>query len=284
MKRAHLFCALVFFAGELNAQPTAARTPAPLGLLRLKDDPKPGQAAALTASKFTVDDLAANAAPGAVKGKKDDVDVLTLDAGKEWSRPLRGSPREVTFVSFQLHASAGTIIDLAGARLGVIISPVDRSMQLMFDDSATGTLQWKSFNLHVGTGRYEGKTFAALTTLTVRLDPATSTWDLFSGSRLLADHLPLIAAKKDDRRFVLRAGTEGAWLTGLVLADENPLYEDANANGIDDVFERQTLGTLHPANAPIELQRLLAQEWKAAQRRKAPPALFVKRPQPDRAP
>jgi hypothetical protein len=251
--------------------------------LRLKEDPKPSEAPKLSNTKFTVDDLAANAAPGAAKGKKDDVDVLTLDAGKEWSRNLRGSPRDVTFVSFQLQASANTIIDIAGARLGITASAVDRSLQLMFDDSATGTLQWKSFNLHIGSGRYEGKAMAALTTLTVRLDPANNVWDLYSGSRLLADRLPLIANKKEDRRFVLRAGAEGAWLSGLVLADENPLYEDANANGIDDAFERQNRGVILPANAPLDLQRAIAQEWKTAQRRKAPPALHVKRPQPDRA-
>ncbi|MSU50105.1 MAG: hypothetical protein EXS37_13645 [Opitutus sp.] len=97
---------------------TAARTPAPLGLLRPQDTAKPGAAAALVANKFAVDDLSANAAPGASKGKKDDVDVLTLEANKEWSRALRGSPRDVSFVSFQVHASASSIVDIGGARLG----------------------------------------------------------------------------------------------------------------------------------------------------------------------
>ncbi len=54
-----------------RAQPVAiqvgAQIPVPLGLLRLRDAPKPDQAAALVASKFTVDDLAANAAPGVAK-------------------------------------------------------------------------------------------------------------------------------------------------------------------------------------------------------------------------
>ena len=279
-RRALLVPIALAFAASLHAQSSA--TPPVLGLLRLKSSTKANEAAPLAVTKFTVDNLAANAAAGAAKIKKDDLEVLALDAGKEWSRNLRGSPRDVTFVSFQLHASAGTIVDIAGARLGITASAVDRSLQLMFDDSTLGTLQWKSFNLHLGSGRYEGKTMAALTTLTVRLDPGTGTWDLYSGSRLLADHMPLIVAKNPDRRFVLRAGNEGAWLTGLVFADENPLYEDANANGIDDAFERQARGALLPANTPIELQRLLAQEWKAAQRKKAPPALFVKRPQPDR--
>ncbi|MSU50106.1 MAG: hypothetical protein EXS37_13650 [Opitutus sp.] len=155
------------------------------------------------------------------------------------------------------------------------------SLQLMFDDSATGTLQWKTLNFQLGTGKYGGKNLAARPTLTVRLDPGTSTWDLFSGSRLLADNLPMIAARKDQRQFLVRAGGEGAWLTGLVMAAENPLYEDANANGIDDAFERQKRGTLAAASVTIADRNLLAQEWKDAQRKKAPPALFVKRPLPD---
>ena len=254
----------------------------PLDLLRLKDDPRPGDAAKLVANKFSIDELSPSGVAGASKSKNGDVDVLALDAGKEWSRPLRGAPRDVVFVSFQLYASPSTILDIAGVRLGLTASTVGGGYQLMFDDSATGTLQWKALNFHMGTNGYGGKALVALPTLTVRLDPVTSTWDLFSGSRLLADNLPLIAAKKDDRRFVVRAGTEGAWVTGLVMADENPLYEDANANGIDDVFERQTRGVLLTANATLADRQFLAQQWKDAQRRTPPPALHVNRPMPDR--
>jgi hypothetical protein len=233
-----LFLSLIGLA-VVQAQPLVpvAKTPAPLGLLRLGNDAKPGQPDALAPSKFAVDDLAPNMTIGASRVKKDGVDVLTLDAGREWSRDLRGSPRAVSFVSFQINASQSTVVDIGGARLGLTASPIEGNLQLMFDDSATGSLQWKSLNFHVGTGRFAGKTLAALPTLTLRLDPNTSTWDLYSGGRLLADNLPMIAAKKDDPRFVLRAGIEGAWVTGLVMADENPLYEDANANGVDDMFE-----------------------------------------------
>ena len=110
---------LLFAVSTLQAQP------APLGLLRLQASTKPGQAPALASTKFAVDDLAAGAAPGASKSRKDEVDVLSLDANREWSRPLRGSGREVSFVSFQLYASAGTIVDVGGARLGIAIGPVN---------------------------------------------------------------------------------------------------------------------------------------------------------------
>jgi len=55
------------------------------------------------------------------------VDYLALDAGKDWSRPLRGNAKDVTFVSFQVYASQTTIIDIAGARLEFTASPVSGS-------------------------------------------------------------------------------------------------------------------------------------------------------------
>jgi hypothetical protein len=267
-----------------GAQPAAtpARVGTPLGLLRLQDSAKPGEAAKLVPAKFSVDTLPAESLAGVSKAQKDTLDTLVIEAGKEWSRPLRGAGREVTFASFQVYGSQTTIVEIGGARLGLTAGPIPGSLQLMFDHSTDGTLGWKSLNYHVSAGKYGGKSFAALPTLTVALDPAAGFWHLYSGSRIVADHLPLIAAKRDHRQFMVKAGTEGAWVCGLVLADENPLYEDANVNGIDDVFERQKLGVLLPVGAGIPTRQQLAQDWKAAQRAQAPPALFVNRPMPDR--
>ena len=261
---------------------TPARVAAPLGLLRLQDTPKPGEAAKLVPANFSVDTLPAESLAGVSKAQKDTLDTLVIEAGKEWSRPLRGAGREVTFASFQVYGSQTTMIEVGGARVGLTAGPIPGSLQLMFDHSTDGTLAWRSLNYHVSTGKYGGKHFAALPTLTIALDPAAGFWHLYSGSRLLADHLPLIADKRDHRQFTVKAGTEGAWVCGLVLADENPLYEDGNVNGIDDAFERQKLGVLLPAGAAIPTRQQLAQDWKGAQRAKAPPALFVNRPMPDR--
>ncbi len=140
-------------------------------------------------------------------------------------------------MSFHVCGSQNMIIEIGGVRLGLTAGPIPGSQQLMYDDSATGALKWKASNVHVSTGKYSGRNFAALPTLTVAIDPTAGYWHLYSRSRLLADHLPLIAAKRDNGQFTLKAGIEGAWITEVVLADENPLYEDANANGIDDAFE-----------------------------------------------
>src|ERR1019366_9569561 len=120
-----------------------AKAQPPLGLLRLTDTAKSGEAAPLATGKFSIDDLSpTNAAGGgASKAKKDNVDYIALDAGKQWSQSLRGSPKDPTFVSFMVYGSQATIIEVGGARLGVTAGPIPGSLQLMFDDSTTGTLQ-----------------------------------------------------------------------------------------------------------------------------------------------
>ena len=277
-----LLTVAVAVVAPLHAQPgNAAHTLPALGLLRLQPDAKANQGVPVAVAKITVDDLPAAGVAGVSKGQKNQADYLALDPGKAYSRPLRGSGREVTFASFQVSGSQTTIIEIGGARLGLTAGPIAGSLQLMYDDGATGTLQWKALNVHVGTGKYGGKAFAALPVLTVMLDPTAGLWHLYSGSRLLADHLPLVAARRDNRQFTVTAGTEGAWISGLVLSDDNPLYEDTNANGIDDAFERQKRGVTLPTTATLADRQQLAKDWQAAQRAQPPPALAVNRPMPD---
>jgi len=278
--RALLVYVALMFVATLQAHMNA--TPRALGLLRLRSATHASDPTPLAAGKFAVDDLSASGIAGASKSNRNNVDYVALDSGKEWARPIRGNANDVTFVSFQVYASQTTIIDIAGARLGLTTGPMTGGLQLMFDDSATGALQWTPLYYHVATDKYDGKNLAALPTMTVRLDTEAGTWDLYSGSRLLAENLPLIESKKSDRQFNIRAGTEGAWIAGLVLADENPIYEDANANAIDDRFEVARRGSLLPVRAARAERKLLTQEWRDAQRASPPEPFFVARPFSDR--
>ena len=140
--RALLVSVALALTASLHAQSNA--TPPALGLLRLKSATRANDAAPLAAGKFAVDDLSASGVAGASKSKRNNVDYVALDSGKEWSRPIRGNARDVTFVSFQVYASQTTIIDIAGARLGFTASPVSGSLQVMFDDSTSGTPQLRA--------------------------------------------------------------------------------------------------------------------------------------------
>jgi hypothetical protein len=265
----------------LFGQPKAPRaTASPLALPRLKSTINPGDAAALDASQFTMDTLAPRGVPGATTGKRNDADYLALPAGREWSRPLRGNPNDATFVSFHVYGSHTTVIDIGGARLGLAAGPIAGSLQLMYDGSTTGAFEWKSLNVHVASAKYGGQDLAALPPLTVLLDPA-GTWTLFLGSRLLGTDLPVIEARRNNRQFTVKAGTGGAWVVGLVLSDENPLYEDTNANGIEDQFEMTQRGALLPSKASKVERDAVMLQWKNAQRGRRPPAVFAPRPMPD---
>lgn len=234
------------------------------------------------AGRFEVDALSAARAPGAANARRNAVEILQLPAGVDWSRPLRGNPREVTFASLHACVSQSTIIEAGGARLGVTASASDGCLQLMYDDSTAGSLQWKGLGVVVRVERYEGAMLAPLPVLTLRIDPEAGVWDVYSGARLLAHSLPMIAANRADRRITLRAGANGAWISGVVLSDDNPLYEDANENGIDDRFEYQQRGALLPTGAHAE-RGLVADHWRSVQRAAGVPILVFRRPLADRA-
>ncbi len=259
----------------------AAQTPAPapLGLPRLKAQVQTDEASPLDPTKFSNDTLATQGVAGARLGEKGGAAFLALDAGKNWSQPLRGTG--LLFVSFSVYASTGTIVEIAGARLGVVESEIDHYAQLAVDEASSGAKpKWRLLALHVPLEKHEGQLLAPFIVLIVRLDPTKGVWDLYDGARLLAEDLPLDPAVKH-AQFIVHSGAAGAMLNGLVQADENPLYEDANANGIDDRFEQAKNGKLLAGDAPQADRKELIKQWRVAQRTQHPPALFFNRPLPD---
>ena len=79
-------------------------------------------------------------------------------------------------------------------------------------------------------------------------------------------------------------GPQGAMVMNLTLSDADPLFVDANTNGIDDAFEKQKRnGALLAANAPAADRKTLANEWKAAQSAAKAAPWKIRRPVPDEA-
>jgi hypothetical protein len=267
-----------FLTGICVAQ---SATLAPLGLPRLKDNAQPGDAAPVARSKFADTDLAAKDVTGAHAGEKRGAKFLTLDAATDWSQPLRGNAKDTLFVSFSVNGSAGTIIEIGEAKVGVVDSEIDNYAQLVvFDPSITAGSPWRRLALHVPYEKYDGQLLGSISVLTVRLDPANGSWDLYQGTRMLAEDLPLNAGSKNTQ-FIVHGGEAGAMINGFVQSDENPLYEDANANGIDDHFEQQAKGRLLGATDSKADRKDLIQQWRDHQRTERPAALFVNLPTPD---
>jgi hypothetical protein len=278
------FCIAVVVSFAVAADAAGAAEPAKptltsLELPRLQSKPRPGALPRLAKAKVSVDDLAPQGAGTLKTAARQNVTYLSLPGGAEWSRPLRGSPNAVTFVSFLAGGSEGTTFQIGGAKIVVKPSTTAGYAQLALGPAGNSTLPLMAGDL-VKLETHDGASLAALPIITVRLDPAAKVWDLYIFQRLIAEDLPL-GDSAGARTFAVTAGKAGANLLGLVLADENPLHVDANVNGIDDEFEKQKRdGTLLAADAQTD-RKLLAAQWKEAQRGLDAKSWPVRRPVSD---
>lgn len=268
--------------------PQAGVQPSPLGLPRLRSQVPAGKASALAIDAFEVDSLeiaAKDRAAGGLKSEKQgNLGVIKVAPNAEFSRPLRASPQKVSFHSFLIYGSQSTVVSLGGAWLGLTASPIGDLLQVAYGEGTPEGLVWKSANLHVPLDVYGGQSLATIPVLTVRLDPKAGVWDLYSGSRLVFANIALLPGAKpaDTNKFLVRGGIAGAWITGLVQSDENPLFEDANRNGIEDAYELEQGGKLLAAGTSTTDRGALAEKWKTDSALKVPDAWLLDRPRPDR--
>ncbi len=277
--------AIVAAAGIARAAAVANdRAAAKFELPRLKARGNPHDALALAGAKATVDELAPGANPHARSASSGNLSWLAVDGGKSWSRPLRGGPKDTTFVSFFAYGSEGTIFDVAGARIRIRAGNTPGYAQLQASHTSATGVAWINFGGPVRIEMYGGAPMAALPVLTLRLDRREGVWDLYVANRLVLTDRPLAALPKGaPNQFSLHAGTSGARVNGLASADENPLFEDENANGIDDDFEKgRRGGALLPPQAAGRVA--LARQWQEDQKQRQVKPWSVQRPLPDGAP
>ncbi len=276
--------AVLFCAAMTSAVAGPSPTPTPtVDLPRVK---KHGELSMpqLTKDKVAIADLSNPSSPGASK-TTDQTDsslsYVVVDAGKDLSVPGRGSPKDLGFVSVFVYASDGTTVDVGGAKLTIKASSKPGYVRLLLGDPTSPSATAHALGDMLKVERQGNVSLAPLPVLTIRLDPTAGVWDVFMFDRLVASDLPLgVVANGADRKFNLHAGTSGAWLLGLVFADENPLCEDANHNGIDDKYELQQRGALLAANGPASERTQLAKQWRESQRTKQVIGWNVRRPLP----
>ena len=276
--------AAVLLTSAADSNP--ARASSSFDLPRVKATGKGGGNDFVARGRATVHDLSPNGRATARRGADPKVDYLTVDGGSGWSSEIRGGAKDTTFVSFFLLASAGTAIDVAGAKILVRGGTAPDTVQLQIGRPGQTGMQWRNFGGPVRVERYRGAELAALPVLTLRLDGSAGIWDLFVGGRLGAADLPLRALPAGaSREFQVHAGAEGARVCGLISSDDNPLFADENRNGIEDGFERQqNNGKL--LTLPGRARTLLAQGSQQDQqaRKVVTQGWAVRRPQPDNAP
>jgi hypothetical protein len=235
----------------------------------------------LSASQFSVDSLSPDGFVGVEKKKRRNVTYLSLQPNSSFSRSLRGNISDSIAVSFLVLASENTVVEIAGARIGLTASVVADNLQLMYDDVSSGTPEWKSLGIYLPIQSFDVHGLGSPSVLTVFVNPRSGVWHLYSGNRLWADNLPLLAVKDQNRTFSIKTGKGAAWLCDLVQADENPLFVDDNDNGVDDAFEKKSRGRVLDNNSGAPERKALAAQWRAAQKVDFPAILFVTRPLPD---
>ncbi len=215
-------------------------------------------------SMVSVDDLSEQGVIGVSSVSVGGVRYIDIEGGKEISRSLRESPGDITFVSFFAYASDGTTIDIGGARVQIKAAGDPAELHLLLGDSS-GRVFSQELKGSLKLERHDKISLAPLPIITLRLDRSAGVWDVFIFEQLLVANLPLDKSTGIEKKFRLQAGTGRAWLLGLVIADENPLCEDANRNGIDDVFEKKQGGVLLAAEGGSVERVLLMERWKQSQ-------------------
>ena len=141
-------------------------------------------------------------------------------------------------------AGSGTILDLDNARV-TLVRNGGSGRFLVLDGDGAGAGSWKALSSEVALGG-DGRT-AGWQRLTVRLDYVAKTWDFYLNGRILAANLGFrynAASRLGGVSFQGHA-TVGTSVDDIYAGTENPLFADADKDGMDDVWE--TAHGLDPA-------------------------------------
>ncbi len=264
----------------LGAADTRPSADSLLGLPRLAGSTAADRPSRLSRSKVTSLDLAAAPASDAATARSSHgVNYYIIKPNREWRKGVRNVAGPA-FVSFFLYASENTRVDVAGAVLTISRKKGADIAQILCGPEKFPLAAFGGVRLE----RHEDALFADLPVLTIRLDRGSGTWDLFAFRRLVATGLPLAVPGSDKIDFSITGGSSGAWLLGWVNSDEHPLFDDANRNGIDDLFERSRTGAILATSAPATDVRTLARQWMESQRATPPSGWSVRRPLPSALP
>jgi len=251
---------------------------APLGLPRLRGAAV--GAARLDAGSFTVDPLDSTDRSGKQRiFERDGQRVLGLQSGIEWKRPIP-SGRSI-FASFQVYASEGTSINVAGAAFRVEATEGANSLALMRLEEGRVESRWAPTSVECRPAAYDGVMLAALPVMTVRVDSDSNTCDIYAGNVCVGEKLP-IAKSRSERYVTVAGGKDGTLVTGLVLANQNPLFEDSNLNGVADEIERRAnRGSLLSASPTGEECEIVFKQWSVAQKAAEARPFLCERLKPD---
>jgi len=153
-----------------------------------------------------------------------------------------GPGTDVVFVDFfarpaaDADVNAAATFDVEGARFAVVRNGADGELRAFNGDGAGGG-QWQATGFAVPLA--EGGATEDWVRLTTRLDFGRHTWDLYGNGALVAADLkfPSDGAAGLTRFEVRGHAAVATRLDDLFAAVENPLFADADRDGMDDAWE-----------------------------------------------
>ena len=136
---------------------------------------------------------------------------------------------------------AGSVFTLEGARFGFVLSGGQAVLQV-FSGNGTGGGSWSPTTAAFATPVDANGVSTAWVRITARLDFTAKTWDIYANGKMLAANIPFIATSSTCLSNFTVTGDTGTGNTGIddvYVGPDNPLFTDANNNGIDDAWESQ---------------------------------------------
>ena len=133
--------------------------------------------------------------------------------------------------------TAATLFDAGSARLGFVLNAGGLGALQAFNGDGHGGGTWVpvNFTFPLGTGHQSQNWLH----LTVRVDFARKTWDLYAGGKMVAFDLGFRDNTSAYLDLLALQGhaTAPTQFDDFLAGPDNPLFVDANANGIDDAWE-----------------------------------------------
>lgn len=150
--------------------------------------------------------------------------------------------QEITFVDFRIRPSVdvdepAVTIDANGALIG-FASESDNFAEIVCAVGGENS-DPEDFRISRGFAIDPAGEAAEWVRITIRQDSKQNVWDLFVNGDLAVANLPLVkAAGRRSLRFY--AGKAPVYLDDVQITVENPLFPDADRDGMSDVYEKAT--------------------------------------------
>ncbi len=191
------------------------------------------------------------------------IPYLAIAPGTEWTTPLRPLRAGANYTTFTLQASLDSVVSVDGVFVSLVKSTLPGYATMMVGYPKANAIEWVSLFHDVEVRPYSGQLMGTLAIVTICTDTEAHQWSISLCDRLAAHDLPLGPVSPGiPRIFSVKAGAAGAWVCGVATSDENPVFEDANHNGVRDSFEIKLLGAPLDRKASRETREQLIQMWK----------------------